>query len=155
MKINLLTVGKRLPAWVNAGFQTYADRLPRDFTLNLIEIPAIKRTKGADLMKIIAQESEQLLDAVPKNSEIITLDRTGEQVDTPTLSQKLSQWHNENRQISFLIGGPEGLSSTCFEKARWVWSLSLLTLPHALARIVVAEQIYRAWSIMSHHPYHR
>ncbi|PHH57126.1 23S rRNA (pseudouridine(1915)-N(3))-methyltransferase RlmH [Coxiella burnetii] len=155
MKINVVAVGKRLPAWIKAGFQSYADRLPRDFDLNLIEIVAFKRSKGADLKKIMLQESQQLIDAVPKESEIIVLDRLGEEVDTPTLAQKLSQWRHENRSISLLIGGPEGLSATCIDKARWVWSLSALTLPHALARVIVAEQIYRAWSIITNHPYHR
>jgi 23S rRNA (pseudouridine1915-N3)-methyltransferase len=155
MKINLLAVGSRLDDWINTGFQTYTQRLPRDFSLQLKEIPAIKRHKGINPDTVMEQESQRLLAAIPDNHLVIALDRTGEQIDTLALAQKLLRWHNESQSICFLIGGPEGLAPSCLNKADWIWSLSKLTLPHPLVRVVLAEQIYRAWSIITHHPYHR
>lgn len=155
MKISLLAVGTRMDDWINTGFNTYIQRLPRDFSLQLQEIPAIKRHKGLTTQQIMEQEGQKLLAAIPKDHFVIALDRTGEQIDTLALSQKLLRWHNESQPICLLIGGPEGLSKDCLQKANWIWSLSDLTLPHPLVRIVLAEQIYRAWSIMTHHPYHR
>lgn len=155
MKINLITIGKKLPNWVNKGFQTYADRLPKDLVLNLIEVPALKRSKNANIRNIIFQESQVLLKAIPKDGEIIALDRTGEEISTQILSQKIIKWRDKGKTINLLVGGPEGLVPICFQKANWVWSLTQLTLPYALVRIVIAEQIYRAWSIISNHPYHR
>lgn len=155
MKINLLAIGTRLEKWINAGFDTYAQRLPRDFKLELTEIPAIKRIKGLNPDQVMEQESQRLLAAVPKNHLIIALDRTGEEIDTIALSKKLLRWHEESQSIGLLVGGPEGLAPNCLQQADWIWSLSRLTLPHPLVRIVIAEQIYRAWSIITHHPYHR
>ncbi|AKQ33583.1 23S rRNA (pseudouridine(1915)-N(3))-methyltransferase RlmH [Candidatus Coxiella mudrowiae] len=142
MKINLIAIGKRLSDWVN-----YVDRLPRNFALNLIEIPALRWTKNADLAKIILKESQILLEAISKEGEIIVLNRTGEEINTLILSQKMADWRDKGRAINLLVGGPEGLVPLCFEKANWVCSLTQLTLPHPLVRIVIAEQIYRAWNI--------
>lgn len=155
MKINLIAIGAKMPYWINEGFRAYAKRLPPDFRLNLIEIPAGKRLKKADLNRLQEEESNALLNAIPKNSLAIAFDRMGEELSTTTLAKQLIQWHQDNQSIALLIGGPEGLSQTCLQQAARVWSLSKLTLPHPLVRVLIAEQIYRAWSIMMQHPYHR
>ena len=155
MKIHLIAIGTRMPDWVNAGFQTYAKRLPHEFSLHLIEIPAGKRLKNANLTQLMTQEGQQLLAAVPKGDTLIALDRQGQVLSTTTLAQQFHQWHSQQRNVSLLIGGPEGLATACLQQAAHVWSLSPLTLPHALVRILIAEQIYRVWSIITHHPYHR
>ncbi len=155
MHINLIAVGTRMPSWVNDGYQTYAERLPSDMSLNLTEVPAQKRRKGSDISKLLEHEGEHILKVINPQDRIIALERTGKVLDTLTLSNKLEAWRNESQSISLLIGGPEGLSNACIQKAHETWSLSALTMPHPLVRILVAEQIYRAWSILMHHPYHR
>ncbi|EKE01347.1 MAG: hypothetical protein ACD_21C00156G0014 [uncultured bacterium] len=144
-----------MPDWISEGFSEYAKRIPKNFQLNLIELPTIKRTKSSNLEQIIKTESHELLSAVPKNNLIITLDEHGKEWTTLELTKKLTTWHNEQQDISLLIGGPDGLSTNCLRGAHTIWSLSKLTLPHQLVKIFVAEQIYRAWSIINKHPYHR
>jgi 23S rRNA (pseudouridine1915-N3)-methyltransferase len=153
MIINLITIGKNMPNWVNEGFYEYAKRMPKDYKLQLIEIPAIKRT--SNIQQIQQKESEQMLSRIPKSSLIIALDEHGQQWNTQQLAKQLQNWHDNWREISLLIGGPEGLAPACLAKANLKWSLSSLTLPHAMVRIIVAEQLYRAWSILTKHPYHR
>jgi len=154
MKINLVAIGTKMPAWVNEGYEEYAKRLPKEFQLHLIEIPALKRGKTLS-PHLIEQEGELLLNAIPAHNKTIALERTGKAFSTLELTQQLGKYHGESQDVSLLIGGPEGLSSACLQQAELKWSLSTLTLPHPLVRVVIAEQIYRAWSIMSHHPYHR
>jgi 23S rRNA (pseudouridine1915-N3)-methyltransferase len=144
-----------MPSWINSGFEEYARRLPKDYQLNLIEIPALKRGKNADIKRLIEQESEKLLDAVPKDSLKIVLDEHGKQWDTLELAKQLQNWHDIPQNISLLIGGPDGVSAACLRQANLTWSLAKLTLPHPLVRVIIAEQIYRAWSIIARHPYHR
>jgi 23S rRNA (pseudouridine1915-N3)-methyltransferase len=153
MIINLIAIGKNMPNWINQGFQEYDKRMPKDYKLQLIEILAIKRT--SNLQQIQEKEGKQMLKAIPKGSLIIALDERGQQWNTHELAKQLQNWHDNWREISLLIGGPEGLPSTCLTKANLKWSLSNLTLPHAMIRIIVAEQLYRAWSILTKHPYHR
>jgi 23S rRNA (pseudouridine1915-N3)-methyltransferase len=129
--------------------------MPKNYQINLIEIPAIKRTKSIDVKKIIKLESRELLAAIPKSHLIIALDEHGKEWTTLELAKKIDTFHNERQNISFLIGGPDGLSIDCLQKAHLVWSLSKLTLPHQLVKVFVMEQIYRAWSIINKHPYHR
>lgn len=150
--INIIAVGKRMPSWIEQGYQEYAKRLPMDFKLNLIEITTGKRL---DVARAVQQEGELMLAAIPKNSYPIALDVTGEQWDTYQLAEKLRSWHDQGQDISLLIGGPEGLAESCVAKAQKKWSLSLLTFPHTLIRIMLAEQLYRAYSIITNHPYHR
>lgn len=144
-----------MPTWISSGFSLYARRIPKDYQLNLIEIPSLKRTKSANIKQIIKEEGLKLLTATPKNTLIIALDEHGKEWTTLELTKKLSTWHNEQQDISLLIGGPDGLSPDCLQKAQVTWSLSKLTLPHQLVKIFIAEQIYRACSIISNHPYHR
>lgn len=129
--------------------------MPKDYHLNLIEIAAIKRPKSANIEQIIILESQKLLASIPKNNLIIALDEHGQEWTTHQLARHLFGWHQDQQDISLLIGGPDGLAPSCLKSATVIWSLSQLTLPHQLVRIIVAEQIYRAWSIINNHPYHR
>jgi len=144
-----------MPDWVSAGFNEYAKRLPKNYQLNLIEIPALRRTESTNIKQIIIEEGVKLLTTVPKNNLIVALDEHGKEWTTMELAQKIGNWHDERQDISLIIGGPDGLSDECRNKARAIWSLSKLTLPHQMVKIFLAEQIYRAWSIINKHPYHR
>jgi 23S rRNA (pseudouridine1915-N3)-methyltransferase len=123
--------------------------------LNLVEIPAGKRSPSIDLIRQIRAEGERLLAAIPSGSRVIALDERGQEWNTVELAKRLTGWLQEGRDLSLLIGGPDGLDAACRDRAERLWSLSRLTLPHPLVRIVVAEQLYRAWSLLHHHPYHR
>ena len=141
MKITLIAIGKSMPAWVNQGYAEYEKRFPKDFQLNLIEIKESK--------------PEKQLHAIPKNDVVIALDVTGQAFDTPQLAKQLNRWYQDGQNISLLIGGPDGLLPECLQASKVRWSLSPLTLPHPMVRIVIAEQLYRAWTILNNHPYHR
>lgn len=155
MKISLIAIGKRMPSWIIEGYETYAKRLPPEFKLQLIEINAEKRTKNSDIDRILTREGGALLQAVPPHNRIIALERNGKSHSTQQLANKLNTWQQDHQDISLLIGGPEGISPDSLHKTDELWSLSDLTLPHPLVRVLLAEQIYRAWSILAHHPYHR
>lgn len=155
MKINLIAVGTKMPSWVTQGYHEYAQRLPKAFSLQLIEIPAQKRDKGVDMKRLLHLESEHLFSAVPNHNKIIVLDRLGQPLTTRAFAEKFIEFQKDSQDISILIGGPEGISAFFIQKAHASWSLSALTLPHPLIRVVIAEQIYRAWSLIHHHPYHR
>lgn len=156
MKIHLICIGNRMPAWVNTGFQVYAKRLPRHCTLHLTEIPLKKRIKNTDIAKIQRQEEASMLAAMTVSTRhVVALDERGQLWNTVQLSKQLEHWLARYHTVALLVGGPEGLSTACLQRAQQQWSLSTLTLPHPLVRIIVAEQLYRAWSLLSHHPYHR
>jgi 23S rRNA (pseudouridine1915-N3)-methyltransferase len=155
MKINLIAIGNKMPSWVTTGFNEYQRRLTQDCILNLHEITAIKRGKQTDLNKICEAEGSKIISSIPNGNYVIALEIKGKNWSTKQLSQQMSQWMSSGQDISLLIGGPEGLSQACRDKASQLWSLSSLTLPHPLVRIIVAEQLYRAWSILKNHPYHR
>ncbi|VDZ80233.1 LSU m3Psi1915 methyl transferase RlmH [Salmonella bongori] len=146
MKLQLVAVGTKMPDWVQTGFTEYLRRFPKDMPFELIEIPAGKRGKNADIKRILDKEGEQMLAAAGKN-RIVTLDIPGKPWDTPQLANELERWKQDGRDVSLLIGGPEGLSPACKAAAEQSWSLSALTLPHPLVRVLVAESLYRAWSI--------
>lgn len=155
MLIHLIAVGTKCTQWAEMGFQDYQKRLPIECKLNLITIPLSKRSKNSEIPKHIAEEEKKILAAIPKRSRIIALDVRGQMWNTQQLAQALQEWQLERQAISLLIGGPDGLGDSCIKKAERIWSLSPLTLPHALVRIIVAEQLYRAWSLLNNHPYHR
>lgn len=155
MILHLLAVGTRMPSWVEQGYREYAGRLPPECALRLTEIPPGKRTKGADLARLRRQEGERLLAAIPSAARVLALEVQGRPWDTETLSRQMASWMQDGRDVALLVGGPEGLDQACRERADQCWSLSPLTLPHPLVRIVVAEQLYRAWSLLQGHPYHR
>lgn len=155
MRLRLLAVGTRMPAWVDEGFAEYAKRLSGDISLELVEITAGKRSRGADLARLKEQEGEALLAALRPQERVIALDVLGRTLSTDDLADTLKDWQVDGRPAALLVGGPEGLSRAALERADEKWSLSRLTLPHPLVRIVVAEQFYRAWSLLKGHPYHR
>jgi 23S rRNA (pseudouridine1915-N3)-methyltransferase len=155
MQITIIAIGKSMPSWVNDGYADYAERMPADYRVELIEIAAEKRTKNSDLAKIMSMEEAKITDHIPKGNYCIALDRIGKTLDTKTLAKRLQTWHDSQQSICFIVGGPEGLSESFLQSADEIWSLSAMTLPHPLVRIVLSEQIYRAWTITINHPYHR
>ena len=144
-----------MPSWVEAGFQDYAGRLPAECKLMLKEIPLGAARAGGDARKAMQEEGGKMMAALPPGAGITALEVQGKTLDTDSLAKRLNQWLQEGRDQALLIGGPDGLAPECLAKAEFKWSLSPLTLPHGLVRVVVAEQLYRAWSILKNHPYHR
>ncbi len=155
MNIHLITIGQKMPDWVDAGFAEYAKRLPASCALRLVALPMPQRGRNANVDQLKAKEAELIEKAIPKGALVIALDEYGQEVSTIGLSRKLSQWLEGGQDVALLVGGPDGLDGRLLQKARWTWSLSKLTFPHPLVRVIVAEQLYRAWSVLNHHPYHR
>ncbi len=155
MNIHLIAVGQRMPGWVSEGYQEYAKRLPAETRLQLVEIAPGHRGKGADLARAMRDEGQRMLAAVPRQALVVALEVGGRSWSTEQLSQQMAQWLGQGRDVALLVGGPEGLASDCLAVAQQRWSLSPLTLPHPLVRVVVAEQLYRAWTLLRGHPYHR
>jgi 23S rRNA (pseudouridine1915-N3)-methyltransferase len=155
MRIRLIAVGEKMPQWVTTGYEEYAKRLQHGCTLSLHEISAGKRGKGADIKRLTDKEGEQMLALVPSNSHCIALDVKGKAWSTEQLTDQMKNWQQRGGDVSLLIGGPEGLAQSCYQRANQLWSLSPLTFPHPLVRVIVVEQIYRAWSLLHNHPYHR
>lgn len=144
-----------MPAWVEQGVNEYSKRLPPEIKFEIKEIGLGQRGKGADIKRAIASEGRQMLAAIPAADKVIALEVTGKPWRTEQLAGELQQWQREGDNISLLVGGPDGLAQECLARASKKWSLSALTLPHPLVRIVLAEQLYRAWTINNNHPYHR
>ena len=144
-----------MPGWVEAGYNEYAQRMPPEARLELKEIPAGKRGKNADVARILQDEGQRLQAAIPKGAHVVALDVKGKAFSTEQLAVRLGEWMQSGQDIALLVGGPEGLSAECRDLAHEYWSLSALTFPHPLVRIIVAEQLYRAWSVLKNHPYHR
>jgi len=155
MQLLVAAVGQRMPNWVNEAWTEYARRMPPSLSLSLREISMAKRSKNADTNRLTAVESKALYDAMPTRSRVIALDVRGQAWSTPKLALRLEQWMGEGRDVGFMIGGPEGIDTQVMKKADDRWSLGPLTLPHPLVRVVLAEQLYRAWTITQNHPYHR
>ncbi len=155
MKLRLLAIGQKMPAWVSAGYAEYAARMPPECRLELIELPLAQRAKSRPLERAVEQEGERMLAALSNTERLIALDVRGKAWSTEQLAAELGQWLQDGRDIALAIGGPDGLDDAVLERAERRWSLSPLTLPHPLVRIVVAEQLYRATSILRNHPYHR
>jgi len=155
MQIYLIAVGQKMPLWISTGYSDYAQRLPPECTLKLIEIPAEKRNKSTNIKKALQKEGERILSAIPKNTLVIVMDIKGQYWDTPQLAERLNNWMHDGRDITLIVGGADGLDQACKLKSESSWSLSPLTLPHPLVRVLLAEQLYRAWSILNNHPYHR
>lgn len=152
MRIHLLAIGQRPPAWVSEGFDDYQRRLPPPLRPRLEVLPPARRRD--DLARARREETDRLLARAPAAARLIALDERGALWSTQELAAQLAEWQQAGRSVALLIGGADGLD---FAQASSVqrWSLSRLTLPHALVRVVIAEQLYRAWSILQHHPYHR
>jgi 23S rRNA (pseudouridine1915-N3)-methyltransferase len=155
MQVNLISVGNKMPGWVQQGYEEYAKRMPRECEVVLKEILPGKRGKNCDVARIIKEEGERMIKAIPPRTHVVTLDIPGKPWTTPKLSIAMKQWLESGQNVALMIGGPEGLSDSVRELARESWSLSNLTFPHPIVRVLVAEQLYRAWSILKSHPYHR
>ncbi|MEJ8568455.1 23S rRNA (pseudouridine(1915)-N(3))-methyltransferase RlmH [Elongatibacter sediminis] len=155
MRLRVVAIGQRMPAWVQQGWKEYAGRMPRNLPLELREIPAGRRTRQADVGAIRERECAALIDAAAAPGPVVVLDETGLQWTTADLSRQLADWMQFGDDIHFLIGGPDGLNQETRDRADRVWSLGKLTLPHPMVRLILAEQIYRAWTILQNHPYHR
>ncbi|MCB1924397.1 MAG: 23S rRNA (pseudouridine(1915)-N(3))-methyltransferase RlmH [Gammaproteobacteria bacterium] len=155
MNIHLIAVGDRMPRWIQEGFDEYARRLPTECALKLNEIAPGKRGKNADIARIVRDETERTLAAIPKGAKVVALEVDGQRWSTEQLSVRLDDWMADGRDLALLVGGPDGLGDAARAAAELQWSLSPLTLPHPLVRVIVAEQLYRAWSILRNHPYHR
>jgi len=153
MKFLVVTVGHRMPAWVDAGFAEYAGRMPREAR---IELSALKPApRGGPVMRALEKEGARILAALAGDCIRVALDERGTLIDTMELARRIARWRNAGRDVAFIIGGADGLAASVKKSADLVWSLSPLTLPHGLARVVLAEQLYRAVSILQNHPYHR
>lgn len=144
-----------MPAWVTSGFQEYARRLPPEMPLELIEVPLSKRGRNPDVARLVEREGEQMLQSLHDSDWVVALDLSGRNWTTENLAGQLEQWRMQGQNIALLVGGPDGLAPACRARAAQTWSLSPLTLPHPLVRVLVAEQLYRAWTITRNHPYHR
>jgi 23S rRNA (pseudouridine1915-N3)-methyltransferase len=155
MKCRLIAAGTRLPDWVNSGFREYQKRLRTPLVLELQEIAVATRRAGENPQRAILREGTDMLAALGRDDYVVALEITGKSMNTEQLSAWLAERMRDGRSLALLIGGPDGLSPDCRERADQNWSLSPLTLPHALVRVVVAEQLYRAMSLLAGHPYHR
>lgn len=155
MKLNLLAVGTKMPAWVTDGYQEYAKRMPRECSLQLHEITPAKRGKSGSPTQWMREEGERILAAIPDSHHVVALDVQGKSWSTEQLAEQLKSWMADGRDVSLIVGGPDGLTNECLQRANQRWSLSPLTLPHPLVRIVMSEQLYRAWTVLQNHPYHR
>jgi 23S rRNA (pseudouridine1915-N3)-methyltransferase len=155
MKCRLIAAGTRLPDWINEGFREYQKRLRAPLVLELIEIPIAKRSAGENPQRAIAREGENMLAALKDEDYVVSLEVEAKSMTTLQVSSWLAERLREARPLALLIGGPDGLSDSCRTRANQSWSLSPLTLPHGLVRVLLAEQIYRAMSLLAGHPYHR
>lgn len=153
MKFIVVAIGHRMPAWVDAGFTEYAGRMPREARIELAALKPAQR--GGPVKRILDAEGERILATLPAGCMKVVLDERGSLFDTMALARRMARWLEMGRNVAFVVGGADGLSDTVKKSADLAWSLSPLTLPHGLARVVLAEQLYRAASILHNHPYHR
>jgi len=144
-----------MPKWVELGFQEYSKRMPREWKFSCHELSLAKRSKTTNVDSLKEKEAEQMLSCLPQSNHVVALDVLGKSLSTESLAEKLNQWQMLGKDVSILIGGPDGLHQSCLERANESVSLSKLTLPHPLVRIMIAEQLYRAWTITQNHPYHK
>ena len=155
MLIRVAAVGQRMPSWVNQGWADYARRFPRGIRLEMKEISLQRRGNNADIERLRQEEGRQLMASVPKGGRPIALDVEGKAWSSQQLADEFAKWLAGGQDICLWVGGPDGLSNECLTAAQGQWSLGPLTLPHPLVRLLLAEQLYRAWSINNNHPYHR
>lgn len=155
MRIRLIAVGGKMPRWVEMGWQEYVKRLPPEITLDLVEIPLSTRGKNADVQRLIRQEGAAMLAKVQPGERVVTLEVEGKPWSTEQLAEQLDAWRLDARTVNLMVGGPEGLAPEVCAKSEQRWSLSPLTLPHPLVRVLLGEQIYRAWTVLAGHPYHK
>jgi 23S rRNA (pseudouridine1915-N3)-methyltransferase len=154
MKLRIIAIGHKMPAWVSQGFDEYARRMPREAAIELVEIKPEKRAAGKGGEQVREAEAARILEAVGKDY-LVVLDEHGQQATTLQLAERFRGWLGGGRNLALAIGGTDGLHPSIKMRADWLWSLSQLTLPHAMVRVLLAEQLYRAWTVISSHPYHR
>jgi 23S rRNA (pseudouridine1915-N3)-methyltransferase len=155
LRLSLITASNRQPEWVEQGADDYAKRLRGRCTLEIKTVPLARRTATAPVERAVQDEGERLLAQVPPGAHVVALLEAGKPWSTKDLAAKLESWMRRGAPVALLVGGPDGLSPDCAARANERWSLSNLTLPHGLVRIVAAEALYRAWSLLENHPYHR
>ncbi len=155
MKLLLVAVGTRMPSWVEAGFNDFAKRMPRELPVQLVEVKAEPRTTGKTVEAMMAAEAARIEAALPPRCRRLILDERGEDLTTRALARRLEHWQAEGDDVALIVGGPDGLDPTLKSTAHETMRLSSLTLPHALVRVMLAEALYRAWSLSKNHPYHR
>ena len=155
MKLSVLAVGHRMPAWVTAGYEEYARRMPREMPLQLKELKPAQRSSAGDTARWLQTEAERINAAAPAGLLRVVLDEHGRSFPTRILAEHLERWRGDGRDVAFIIGGADGLAPELKAGAGLLWSLSPLTLPHGLVRVMLAEQLYRAASLLASHPYHR
>jgi 23S rRNA (pseudouridine1915-N3)-methyltransferase len=155
LKITLITIGNKMPAWVDQAVKEYSKRLQDGISVTIVEIPLMRRGKSSDITRIMEKEMSMMRAAIPNNARLIALDITGESFTSERLAEKIARLQQVASHLCFLIGGPEGLSAELITQSDERWSLSMLTLPHTLVRVTLLEALYRAWSILQNHPYHK
>jgi len=155
VRIHVIAIGQKMPDWVEAAGADFIRRMPPEIGISLNTLPLIRRGRNPDIKRIVRDESRRLLDAAPAGAQLIALDVQGRRIGSEHLASMLRDWLDAGRDIAFLIGGPDGLSAELLQRADLKISLSDLTFPHALVRVMLVEQLYRAWSILNRHPYHR
>ena len=155
MNIELLAAGTKPPGWIATGIDEYQKRFPRDWQFNVREIPVAKRQKGEPVAKAMQAEGQRMLQAVVPGSTLVAMDKGGKNWSTEELAKNVQEWQLETGKVQIMIGGPDGLAPECLSAAHRRWSLSNLTFPHFLVRLLLAEQFYRAWSVINRHPYHK
>lgn len=155
LKITIVTMGNKMPGWVNDAVKEYTKRLQDGISLQLIEIPLLRRGNPMDLLKVMEKEMTLMLQAIPPQAHLIALEVHGESFTSEQMAVKIERLQQRTSHLCFLVGGPEGLASTLVSKCHERWSLSSLTLSHTLVRITLLEALYRAWSIQHNHPYHK
>jgi len=153
--IRLLAVGDRQPSWVDEAFGKYTGRYPREWKFRLDTISTVRRNKNDKSRQAMEAEGELILARLGPDEQVVLLDERGTQLSSKLLASRLSEWQTDGRDLCFIIGGPDGVSEPIRQRADWMWSLSELTLPHGMARALLSEQLYRAWSLQTGHPYHR
>lgn len=155
MKLNIIAIGQKMPKWINEGFTQYQKRMPKEMSIVLHELAVATRNKNYNVGKLQAEEWKKQSQKLPQQGIIIALDEKGQQWNTQQWADNMQKWQLETQQVSFLLGGPDGLADEAKIKAKQLISLGKMTLPHGLARVVLVEQLYRAFSLMKGHPYHR
>jgi len=154
VKLRILTVGHKMPDWVQLGCAEYLKRMPREMTVEIVEIKPDKRAAGKNAAQVQEAESKRIIEAVGRDY-LIALDEHGQEVTTLQLADRMKNWLAGGRDVSLVIGSADGLHADVKTRADWLWSLSKLTLPHGMVRVLLAEQLYRAHSVINNHPYHR
>jgi 23S rRNA (pseudouridine1915-N3)-methyltransferase len=155
MKLVILAVGHKMPDWITNGFDEYAKRMPPELRIELKEIKPEQRSAGRNAESVMAAEKQRIEAALPKNARVVALDERGRDWTTMQLANALPGWQQDGRDVAFVIGGADGLDPAVKARAELMLRISSLTLPHGMVRVLLAEQLYRAWSITQNHPYHR